>query len=59
MKTLCTRCLAAMAGVVMTIALTGCGGGEDSASTATQAQPASVQANANANKPADMLHCAP
>ncbi|WP_164704961.1 hypothetical protein [Cupriavidus necator] len=58
MKTLCTRCLAAMAGVVMTIALAACGG-EDSASTATQAQPASVQADANAKKPADTLHCAP
>ncbi|MGY2488571.1 hypothetical protein [Cupriavidus sp. CP313] len=58
MKTLRTRCLAAMAGVVMTIALAGCGGGEDSASTATSQQLSSAQANQQ-KKPADTLRCAP
>ncbi|WP_316149564.1 hypothetical protein [Cupriavidus sp. BIC8F] len=41
----------------MTLALAGCGGGDESASTATQQPLASAQADAK--KPADTLRCAP
>ncbi|WP_454742738.1 hypothetical protein [Cupriavidus necator] len=58
MNTLRTRCLAVLAGVVLSAALAGCGGGDDSASTATSQQLSSAQANEQ-KKPADTLRCAP